>query len=224
MRAPGRLVEHTELLSRVWGVCDAGDANTLAVYVSRLRTKLTRPTAPHGYVRTVRGRGYTFDARAAPRPPQAVEPGGPPCVLVVDDDPVIAGMIGEVLQRAGYAVAYGVGMEAPALARRLQPAAILLDIMMPGMGGVEVRRRLHAEPRTANIPVIALSAGRHLRAYAAEIGADDYLAKPFDLDELLARIQEFEARDPRTAQGLRRLAEGFQYQKLLDLFNTGSPP
>jgi hypothetical protein len=44
-----------------------------------------------------------------------------------------------------------------------------------------------------------------------------------DLDQLLARIQEVEARDPRIAQGLRRLAEGFQYQKLLDLFSMGSP-
>ena len=62
---------------------------------------------------------------------------------------------------------------------------------MPGMGGVEVRRRLHTEPRTARIPVIALSAGRNLRAHAAEIGADDYLAKPFDLDELLLRIEKW---------------------------------
>ena len=57
--------------------------------------------------------------------------------------------------------------------------------------------------------------------YALKVGDDPLRARRRDLDQLLARIQEVEARDPRVAQELRRLAEGFQYQKLLDLFGAG---
>ena len=82
-------------------------------------------------------------------------------------------------------------IDVPKLACEAQPAVVLLDINMPVMDEVEVRRHLHADPATAHIPVIALSAATNLRARAAEMEANDYLAKPFDLAELLLRIEKW---------------------------------
>src|SRR5919108_4249579 len=110
-------------------------------------------------------------------------------ILVVDDDWLIREVITLALDDAGYGVVASDGIDAPKLAHEAQPAVVLLDINMPVMDGVEVRRHLHADPATAHIPVIALSAATNLRARAAEMEADDYLAKPFDLAELLLRIE-----------------------------------
>ncbi len=65
---------------------------------------------------------------------------------------------------------------------------------MPGMDGVEVSRLLRADPLTAAIPVIALSAAHNLQAHAAEMAANDYLAKPFDLSELLTKVAAWAGR------------------------------
>src|ERR687885_1597882 len=111
-------------------------------------------------------------------------------VLVVDDDWLIREVIALALDDAGYGVIASDGIDAPKRAREAQPAVVLLDINMPVMDGVEVRRHLHADPATAQIPVIALSAATNLRARAAEMDANDYLAKPFDIAELLLRIEK----------------------------------
>jgi CheY-like chemotaxis protein len=112
-------------------------------------------------------------------------------VLVVDDDWLIREVIALALDDAGYGVVASDGIDAPELARESQPAVVLLDINMPVMDGIEVRRHLHADPATAQIPVIALSAATNLRARAAEMEANDYLAKPFDIAELLLRIEKW---------------------------------
>ena len=112
-------------------------------------------------------------------------------VLVVDDDWLIREVIALALDDAGYGVVASDGIDAPELAREAQPAVVLLDINMPVMDGIEVRRHLHADPATAQIPVIALSAATNLRARAAEMEANDYLAKPFDIAELLLRIEKW---------------------------------
>ena len=112
-------------------------------------------------------------------------------VLVVDDNWLIREVIALALDDAGYGVVASDGIDAPELAREAQPAVVLLDINMPVMDGVEVRRHLHADPATAQIPVIALSAATNLRARAAEMEANDYLAKPFDIAELLLRIEKW---------------------------------
>jgi DNA-binding response OmpR family regulator len=199
MLAPGRVVEHRELMNQVWPDGERGTGNGLAVLVRRLRAKLIRPGFEHGYVRTAHGRGYTFDARAVPRLAGSVPARGGLQVLVVEDDKATAAMIAEILLMQGYSVTSGVGPEAPTLARQTQPRVILLDINMPGMDGVEVRRQLRRSPRTAAIPVIALSAGHNLRVRASEMGADDYLAKPFSTDELLLRIAKWTGGAPGTA-------------------------
>ncbi len=198
MAAPGRVAGREALVEQIWGGDDGddrGSANALAVYVRRLRGKLTHGAPAQGYVRTVHGQGYVFDARSAPR--LDVERAGDRReILVVDDDRATLDMMAEALRVAGYTVTCGVGAQAPTLARQTLPAVILLDINMPGMNGVEVRQRLRESPRTATIPVIALSAGGNLRLRARDMGADDYLAKPFSTDELLLRVEKWVGRAP----------------------------
>lgn len=112
-----------------------------------------------------------------------------PTVLIVDDDTDIVAMLVQVLQDEGYAVVTGTGDEALALAESAAPAVVLLDIMMPGIDGVEFARRLRANPGTATLPIVAMSASHRLRERAGQMQVDDLLAKPFDLDDLLAAIQ-----------------------------------
>jgi DNA-binding response OmpR family regulator len=127
-------------------------------------------------------------------------------VLVVDDDPLIVGFLTEFLEGDGFRVHAAVGAGAPPLAREVLPDVVLLDIMMPGMDGVEVSHLLHADPATAQIPIIALSAGYNLRAHAGEMQANDYLSKPFDVDELLLRVEKWVA--ARHATGSHCVAAG----------------
>ena len=115
-----------------------------------------------------------------------------PLVLVADDDPDILDLVRYRLERSGYAVATATdGSEAVRLAGELSPALAVLDVMMPGLTGFEVTRKLRDDPQTARIPVILLTA----RAQEADVqegfaaGADDYLRKPFSPRELSARVQ-----------------------------------
>ena len=115
-----------------------------------------------------------------------------PLVLVADDDPDILDLVRYRLERSGYAVATAAdGDEAVRLASELAPALAVLDVMMPGLTGFEVTRRLRQRAETSRIPVILLTA----RAQEADVqegfeaGADDYLRKPFSPRELSARVQ-----------------------------------
>jgi signal transduction histidine kinase len=118
-------------------------------------------------------------------------------ILVVDDDVRINAFIRELVANAGYrAEAALSGEEALAILGGQTPQAgqafdlVLLDIMLPGIDGYEVCRRIKADLALAGIPVIMLTAMGKVadRAYGLEIGADDYVAKPFDNRELLARV------------------------------------
>jgi CheY-like chemotaxis protein len=81
--------------------------------------------------------------------------------------------------------------EALRVAHDLRPNLILLDIMMPDMDGVEVSRRLRADPATAGIPIVVMSAQNRLRATAALMPIDDRLPKPFTLDRLFSTIDRW---------------------------------
>ena len=112
-------------------------------------------------------------------------------VLVVDDDTSILAVIQAALEDEGYQVYTAVNGGAVHLAHEVQPDLILLDIMMPGMDGVEVSRRLRADPTTALIPIVAMSAHRRLQATAGVMAANDRLPKPFNLDDLYATVERW---------------------------------
>jgi DNA-binding NtrC family response regulator len=112
-------------------------------------------------------------------------------VLVVDDDPLNVDLLEQELHAAGYrTVSASSGEEAVALAAQTQPDLILLDVMMRGIDGYEACRRLKASEATRAIPVIVLTALTETfeKVRAFREGAVDYVTKPFETDELLARV------------------------------------
>ena len=113
-------------------------------------------------------------------------------VLVVEDEDDIRELIAYNLQREGYRVTQvESGEEAIASALEMEPQIILLDLMLPGLGGLDVCRELRARTETAEIPIVILSArGEESDVVTGlELGADDYMTKPFSPRELLARLR-----------------------------------
>lgn len=115
--------------------------------------------------------------------------GDEPRVLVVDDDPQILSFLRRALTYDGYAVETATdGVEALMKAQGHELDLVVLDIMMPGIDGLEVCRTLR---RSSDVPILLLTAKGTVsdRVEGLDTGADDYLVKPFDFDELLARIR-----------------------------------
>lgn len=124
----------------------------------------------------------------------------PSRVLVADDDPSTRALIDMALQEAGYECVLATdGRSALELARATRPDLVVLDVGMPFMTGDEVHRELRRDRRTRYIPVVFVTAKNTTGEVAARLrnGADDFIAKPFDVEELVARI----------AAALRRAAE-----------------
>jgi len=121
-----------------------------------------------------------------------------PRLLVVDDDRKITSALKRSLSYEGYAVeAANSGSEALQLARETRPDLVVLDIMMPGIDGMEVCRLLR---RSDDVPILMLTAKDEItdRVAGLDAGADDYLVKPFAFEELLARIRALlRRREPR---------------------------
>ena len=112
-------------------------------------------------------------------------------ILVVEDDPDISELIAHYLTRAGHQVErLAHGGEAPRRVRETSPELVVLDIMLPGLDGMMVCQALRSDPATASIPIIMLTArGEESdRVAGLELGADDYVTKPFSPKELVARV------------------------------------
>jgi len=111
-----------------------------------------------------------------------------PSVLVVDDDPMVVDVITEKLREAGYVVQQAASAhEAVELYQRERPDLIVLDLILPDADGLVVCARLRAD---ADVPIVIVSGTRRDRdrVLALELGADDFISKPFDLEELEARV------------------------------------
>jgi signal transduction histidine kinase/CheY-like chemotaxis protein len=176
------------------------------------------------------GRGSTFTIklpavlgatqRPGPTEPQPIQPAPPGAgtILVVDDDPVIRDILQRALAKEGFhVVAAARGEDALRLAREVNPQAITLDVMMPGMDGWTVLSTLKADPELAGIPVVVLSIVDDMRLGQA-LGASDYLVKPVDRDRLIAALKKWCKKpsgpvaliaedDPATRELLRRTLE-----------------
>jgi two-component system, chemotaxis family, chemotaxis protein CheY len=117
----------------------------------------------------------------------------PKCILVVDDDETIRDLLDMTLSEEGYeVVAAPNGAAALELVRRARPDVILLDMKMPVLDGWQFARAYRAAPGP-HAPVVVLTAAENAAQRAAEIKADGWIAKPFDLDELLRVIQQHAA-------------------------------
>ncbi|MDH3729960.1 MAG: response regulator [Acidimicrobiia bacterium] len=126
-------------------------------------------------------------------------------ILIIDDDKDILQFVRMNLELEGLVVATAEGGQAGLdAAKESPPDLVLLDVMMPEMDGLTVLRRLRTSPPTMNVPVILLTAKALAedRLAGLELGADDYITKPFDLDELIARVKTV----LRRAQAMRDLS------------------
>jgi DNA-binding response OmpR family regulator len=125
-------------------------------------------------------------------------------VLVVEDDKDIAELIAHYLQKAGHTVeTAATGTAGLKRAKEAAPDLILLDLMLPGMDGLMVCQTLRSDPATASIPIIMLTARGEEgeRIAGLELGADDYVTKPFSPRELTARVAALLRRVQRPAAG-----------------------
>ncbi|NPV03815.1 MAG: phosphate regulon transcriptional regulator PhoB [Syntrophaceae bacterium] len=129
-----------------------------------------------------------------------------PRILIVDDEKDIVDLVAYNLEKEGYEVLKALdGEKALALVRAKRPDLVVLDLMLPGIQGLEVCKRLRRDAETAAVPIIMLTAkGEELdKILGLEVGADDYVTKPFGVKELVARIRAV----------LRRSAAGARPEK-----------
>jgi DNA-binding response OmpR family regulator len=131
-------------------------------------------------------------------------------VLIVEDEPDIRALLAFHLEREGFQVSRcGTGAEAVRQVRVSPPDLLLLDLMLPEMNGLDVCRRLRQDPATASLPIVMLTAkGEEVdRVLGLELGADDYIVKPFSPKEMVARVRAV-LRRARPAEGSAPLAVG----------------
>jgi two-component system alkaline phosphatase synthesis response regulator PhoP len=142
-------------------------------------------------------------------------------ILVVDDEPGIVTIARDYLDRAGFRViSAGDGPTALRLTRSERPSLLVLDLMLPGMDGLDIARALREDPATRALPIIMLTARVEEadRLIGLELGADDYITKPFSPRELVARVRAVlrRAEGERDAGGLLRAGD-----LLIDLQRRG---
>jgi len=131
--------------------------------------------------------------------------------LIVEDDADIGQLVARYLQKAGFvATVLTSGRDVLAQARREPPDVLLLDVMLPGMDGLELCRALRTDTATALVPIILLTArdGEDERIAGLETGADDYITKPFSPKEVVARVRALLRRTHRIAPSAPTLSYG----------------
>src|SRR5688572_22725514 len=132
-------------------------------------------------------------------------------ILIAEDDRDIADLIVHYIQKAGWQAHVSTsGDEALAIARSQAVDVVVLDVMLPGLSGLEVCRALRADKSTAAVPIIMVTARAEEtdRIIGLEIGADDYVSKPFSPNELVARIRALVRRTQRSEPEVETLAFG----------------
>ena len=132
-------------------------------------------------------------------------------ILVAEDDPDIAELVAHHLSRAGYMTEIvALGGDVLGKVRENPPDLLILDLMLPGMNGLEVCRALRSDRRTAGIPIIMVTArtDESDRIVGLELGADDYVTKPFSPKELVARVGAVERRTRRAESKISHLRWG----------------
>ena len=152
---------------------------------SSLASVVLAPDGPRPPDRTARSSARVEDGAAASRP-----------ILVVDDDPEILGMLRDFLESEGHSVRTATnGAEALEALDDVAPALILLDMRMPVLDGWAFAARFHE--RALTYPIIVMTAAESARRWAEEIGATDFIAKPFDVNELLETIERHRQKGSR---------------------------
>ena len=141
-------------------------------------------------------------------------------ILVVEDERLIARLLKDILEVEGYqTVSILSGEEAIQFALREAPQLIILDIMLPGIDGYEVIRRLREHPKSMHIPIIVLSAfsSPANKAHAFDLGVDGYITKPFNADELLSCVHRQLCRMQQSSLSpLTQLPGGLQLERAID--------
>ncbi len=135
-------------------------------------------------------------------------------ILVVDDEPRIVQIARDYLERAGFrVVSAGDGERALSIARAEGPSLIVLDLMLPGLDGLDVTRALRRDPLLVDVPIIMLTARVEEadKLVGLELGADDYLTKPFSPRELVARVRAV----LRRTEGSQQPASVLRYGDLM---------
>jgi len=134
-------------------------------------------------------------------------------ILVVEDERDISDLVRFNLEQEGFAVSVANDGEAALLAvQRERPALVILDLMLPGLPGLDVCRRLRADEATVNLPIVVLTAkaAEADRIVGLEMGADDYITKPFSPRELVARVR-----------ALLRRAYGVELERRQEIYEKG---
>ena len=113
-------------------------------------------------------------------------------IMIADDDPAIVDALQILLEDEGYDVSATVnGEKVMKINNGSRPDLLLLDIWMSGVNGGDICKQLKCQDTTKEIPVIMISANRDTETIAKQSGADDFLLKPFDIDDLLQKIEKF---------------------------------